>query len=56
MMIDEGGIELLVRLCNSASEPARTNAVWALKNMMYKNGMQVKQRVMNNLTWPGLKA
>ncbi len=55
MLIEEGGIDLLVRLCSSPSEGARTNAVWALKNMIYKNDMPVKRRVVDSLTWTGLK-
>lgn len=53
-MIESGGIELLVRLCDSPSQQTRTNAIWALRNMLFKNEMKVKKKVIQLLTWPQL--
>lgn len=53
-LIEDGGIELLVRLCDSRSKHVRTNALWALRNMLYKNELHVKRRVITLMTWPAL--
>lgn len=53
-LIEDGGIELLVRLCDSQSKNVRTNALWALRNMLYKNELHVKRRVISLMTWPAL--
>jgi hypothetical protein len=54
-VIDKGGIDLLVRLCEFPSPATRTNALWALRNMLYKNDLSMKTRVMEALTWPTLQ-
>jgi hypothetical protein len=53
-MIDKGGIDLLVRMCDSPSQATRMNALWSFRNMLYKNEFKVKVRVMEALTWPTL--
>lgn len=54
-MIDRGGIELLVRMCDFPSQGVRINALWSLRNMLYKSEFRLKTRVMEALTWPGLQ-
>jgi hypothetical protein len=53
-MIDKGGIDLLVRMCDSPSQATRINALLSLRNMIYKSDFKVKARVMEALTWPTL--
>lgn len=54
-MIEKGGIDLLVRLCESTSQGARMNAMWSFRNVLYKNDFKTKSRVMEALTWPTLQ-
>ena len=53
-MIDHGGVERLVEMIWTSDVALQLNAIWALKNLLYKADLSVKKRVMQGLTWDGL--
>lgn len=53
-VLENGGVERLVDLTKSMDDRLRLNAVWALKNLLFQADSGIKERVMEELTWPGL--
>lgn len=51
VLMEGGGIVKLVELARSSYGPARLNALWALKNVLYSSDVAVKVHVMESLKW-----
>lgn len=50
IIIDNGGLELLVQLVGSATDTSlRLNALWALKNVLFEADSAIKNRVISQL-------
>ena len=50
IIIDNGGIEILVKLVISSKDSAiRLNALWALKNVLFEADSDIKNRVITHL-------
>ncbi len=54
IVLENGGVEVLVSLMNSMDLNLRLNVVWALKNLLYQADSEIKDRVMACLGWEGL--
>ncbi|TPX40854.1 hypothetical protein SeLEV6574_g06380 [Synchytrium endobioticum] len=53
-LIENGGVERLVEMVWTTDVAIQLNAIWALKNLLYKADSSIKKRVMQGLTWDGL--
>ncbi|KAI9345630.1 armadillo-type protein [Obelidium mucronatum] len=54
-VIENGGVEQIVKLVASDDYQLKLNSVWALKNLLYQAGSDIKSRVMEELGWDVLK-
>ncbi|KAJ3112935.1 Armadillo repeat-containing protein 8 [Physocladia obscura] len=54
-VIENGGVEKLVGLVGSVDYNVRLNAIWALKNLLYQAGSDIKAKVMQEMGWDRLK-
>lgn len=54
IVLENGGVEVLVSLIHSTDENLKLNIVWALKNLLYQADTLIKDRVMTHLRWDGL--
>ncbi|KAJ3027411.1 UNVERIFIED_CONTAM: Armadillo repeat-containing protein 8 [Siphonaria sp. JEL0065] len=54
-VIENGGVERIVKLVASEDYQLKLNSVWAIKNLLYQAGSDVKSRVMEELGWDVLK-
>lgn len=53
-ILSSGGIQQLVSKASSMETNIRLNSVWGLKNLVYMADYQLKEAVMQELTYPGL--
>jgi len=53
-VLENGGVERLVKLVGSTDSNLRLNSVWALKNLLFQADSDVKGRVMRELGWETL--
>lgn len=56
VVLDAGGTSKLVRLLLSEDEELRKNALWALKNLLFKADTETKSAVMEQLGYDNLQA
>lgn len=54
IVLENGGVEVLVSLIHTTDESLKLNIVWALKNLLYQADSTIKDRVMLHLGWQGL--
>lgn len=54
IVLENGGVEVLVSLIHTTDENLKLNIVWALKNLLYQADSVIKDRVMQHLGWNGL--
>ncbi|TPX31023.1 hypothetical protein SmJEL517_g05563 [Synchytrium microbalum] len=54
-LLENGGVERLVEMVWLSDVALQLNAIWALKNLLYKAELSVKKQVMKGLTWQGLE-
>ena len=52
VLMEGGGIDRLVELAKTSYGPAKLNALWALKNVLYSSDITIKLHVMEALQWP----
>lgn len=55
VVLGGGGPELLVKMLHSDDPELRTNALWSLKNLLFKADLQTKQSVMSQLGYVHLQ-
>jgi hypothetical protein len=55
MVLDQGGVGKLVQFTKSTDSNLRLNSTWALKNLLFQADSFVKEAVMKELTYSGLK-
>lgn len=53
--LEQGVVARLVELIHSGEPGLRLNALWALKNLLYKSSSQIKRSVMHQVGWPELE-
>ena len=49
-----GGVRELASLSKSMDSILRLHSTWAIKNLLYRADLRMKERVMEELTWPQL--
>lgn len=54
LFIENKGISKLVEFTQSMEGPLRLNAVWALKNLVYRSDTSIKEAAMKELTYDSL--
>ncbi|KAI3644697.1 hypothetical protein MP228_010861 [Amoeboaphelidium protococcarum] len=55
VVLENGGVEKIVALIQSMDNDLRTNAVWALKNLLFQADADIKKTVMKHLTFGALE-
>ncbi|OBZ65761.1 Acetolactate synthase, mitochondrial [Grifola frondosa] len=50
-LLEKGVLERLVQLIGSGDSGLKLNALWAIKNLLYKSNVEVKRKVMNAIGW-----
>ncbi|RKO97880.1 ARM repeat-containing protein [Caulochytrium protostelioides] len=53
-VLNQGGVEVLVKLTESTNVHLRLNCVWALKNLLYNANTLIMQRVLTQLGLKGI--
>ncbi|KAL6300508.1 ARM repeat-containing protein [Sparassis latifolia] len=51
VLLEQGVVNRLVQLLNSGDSGLRLNALWAIKNLLYKSSLDVKRQVMDGIGW-----
>ncbi|OCH93874.1 ARM repeat-containing protein [Obba rivulosa] len=54
LLLERGVLERLVELLHSGDAGLRLNALWAIKNLLYKGSSGLKRKVMDAVKWPEL--
>ncbi|KAI0929233.1 hypothetical protein AcW1_006226 [Taiwanofungus camphoratus] len=55
MLLDQGVVPRLAQLLSSGEHTLRLNALWAIKNLLYKSSSEVKRKVMDGIGWDELQ-